>query len=74
MGFEPMTLWTKGDESTNGPPRPTCTSSFHLPVFDFVEKSVSVCVCLRVSLPACLSSCLPACLSRTEEEEERSFP
>src|SRR6218665_484310 len=23
-GFEPATLRTKGDESTNGPPRPTC--------------------------------------------------
>jgi len=22
-GFEPMTLWTKGDESTNVPPRPS---------------------------------------------------
>ena len=29
VGFEPTTLWTKGDESTNEPPRPTTRHLMH---------------------------------------------
>src|SRR6218665_1716287 len=45
-GFEPTTLWTKGDESTSKPPRPAavvstcCCFCFH----------VSVCVSMPLSL------------------------